>query len=154
VEHARGRDRRVPDGIRSQGVEERRPQRPHRAETVAAAEDGAVDIERFPVMIRLSQIQGEIRSLAVRLDDLHTILERLERAGTGGLGLMRPVWQGVAEPIPYGITARANPMTHPVTPLSADRTADVGREEALAGVRALFLRRRSWWQRLPDLLRG
>jgi excisionase family DNA binding protein len=55
-------------------------------------------------------------------------------------------------PVPAGITARPNPMTHPATLF---RPSCVGnRDEALAPERELFKgRRRVWWYRLPLVAR-
>ena len=114
-----------------------------------------VDIERFPVMIRLSQIQGEIRSLADRIEGIYDLLDRMPEPADGRVAAAPPIGSNTVDPIPPGITARANPMTHPVTPHSAGGSTESGRDEVLANVRALFMmRRRPWWQRLPDLLRG
>jgi hypothetical protein len=53
-------------------------------------------------------------------------------------------------PIPVGITARPNPMTHPETVISSWRL--VSREEALAPIREALdpARRQPWWQRLAN----
>jgi excisionase family DNA binding protein len=54
-------------------------------------------------------------------------------------------------PIPHGITARPNPMTHPETVISSWRL--LSREEALAPLRAALdpaQRRHPWWQRLTQ----
>jgi hypothetical protein len=54
-------------------------------------------------------------------------------------------------PIPHGITARPNPMTHPETVISSWRL--LSREEALAPVRAALdpaQRRHPWWHRLTQ----
>ena len=113
-----------------------------------------MDVESFPVMVRLSEVQGQIAALNRRLDRFGDTLERLEQALADG-ALARAAFRGAEGPFPQGVTARANPMTHPITPLTARAAPDSGRDEALASVRALFtMRRRPWWQRLPDLLRG
>ncbi len=121
---------------------------------VAPEDDEPVDIESFPVMVRLGEVQGQIAALNRRLDRFADTLDRLERA-LSDPAMARASFHDAEEPFPQGITARANPMTHPMTPLSARAAPDSGRDEALASVRALFMmRRRPWWQRLPDLLRG
>ena len=104
------------------------------------------ETEEFPVMVRLGEVQYQIAALARRIEHLGETIDRLEQ----GVRLIRIG----EEPLRQGVTARANPMTHPVTPFSAPTTLDTGRDEALASVRELFMRRRPWWQRLPDLLRG
>jgi len=117
-------------------------------------DDEPMDVESFPVMLRLNEVQGQIAALNRRLDRFADTLERIEQVLCDRSAPRASVC-GAEEPVPQGVTARANPMTHPITPLSARVAPDTGRDEALAGVRALFLmRRRPWWQRLPDLLRG
>jgi hypothetical protein len=128
---------------------------PSRGEiAVVEREDGEpVDVEGFPVMVRLGEVQAQIAALSRRLERFGDVLERMEQAIADG-ALARSGFRAGEEPFPQGVTARANPMTHQVTPLSARAAPDSGRDEALASVRALFMRRRPWWQRLPDLLRG
>lgn len=115
--------------------------------------DDAADLESFPVMARLGQVQRQIIALSDRIEQLGDLLERVEQA-IGGRALSSVGWHVDDRPFPQGVTARANPMTHPVTPPSTPRALDTGRDEALASVRALFTRRRPWWQRLPDLIKG
>lgn len=118
-------------------------------------DDDQADVEGFPVMVRLGQIQGQMSYLNQRMERFAEALERLERSVSEALAGAAPTWRSADEPFPQGVTARANPMTHPLTPMSAHTPQDNGRDEALNTVRALFLhRRRPWWQRLPDLLRG
>lgn len=95
-------------------------------------------IERRGDDDQLGLLNGSVESLADRLG-------RLERM----LTLVSEERWNAARP-----TTRANPMTHPVTPVThPDGAAD--RADALASVRALFQARpRSWWQRLPGLPRG
>lgn len=116
---------------------------------MALGEDAA-EIETFPVMIRLNEIRHEVHALHQQISHFGSALDRMERIVGDGLIAARVSMQpiGVA---PVGITARANPMTHPITPMSSSRSHDNGRDEALASVRALFVtaRRRPWWQRLP-----
>jgi hypothetical protein len=120
-------------------------------ESWPAVEDEVVDLEGFPVMVRLSQIQSQVAYLTQTLERMNQTIERLERGlADGVLGARAPM----REAVPYGVTARANPMTHPITPLSARSVPDQSREDALASVRALFNPPKPWWQRLPDLLRG
>jgi hypothetical protein len=116
-------------------------------------EDG-VDLDAFPVMVRLSQVQSQIGYLTQTIERLSQTVERVERGLVDGT-IFRAGWRAAESPFPNGITARANPMTHPVTPLSIRPERDHSRDDALASVRALFTHsRRPWWQRLPDLLRG
>ena len=59
------------------------------------------------------------------------------------------------EPFPTGITARPNPMTHPLS--CVHPAVDRPRDEVLDPVRELFLRhgrQRPWWRRLPVMQRG
>ena len=117
------------------------------------SEDGA-DLDAFPVMVRLSQVQSQIGYLTQTVERLSQTVERVERGLVDGT-IVRAGWRAAESPFPNGITARANPMTHPVTPLSVRPERDHSRDDALASVRALFVHsRRPWWQRLPDLLRG
>jgi hypothetical protein len=153
VERARGRDRGPAADDRSLTLDRRGPARSDLA-VVDLEDDEPMDVESFPVMVRLSEVQSQIAALNRRLDRVGDVLERLDQAIRDGL-VARATTRGAEEPFPQGVTARANPMTHPVTPLSARAAPDTGRDEALASVRALFtMRRRPWWQRLPDLLRG
>ena len=152
MERARGRDR--------EGIDDGRPLELGRLGLARddrlafeAADDEPADVEGFPVMVRLGELQGQIGALARRMERFADVLDRLDQAIAGG-ALARASSRGADEPFPTGVTARANPMTHPVTPPSARTAPDTGRDEALATVRALFTRRRPWWQRLPDLLRG
>ena len=119
--------------------------------------DEAAEIESFPVMIRLGQIQGQLAVLTQRVERMSRVLEQVEREyGEGGTARLSPRHADDDNPVvPYGITARPNPMTHPLTPLNSAVIPENNRDDALAGVRALFAaRRRPWWQRLPDILRG
>lgn len=110
----------------------------------------AGEIETFPVMIRLNEIRHEVLVLHQQMTHFGSMLDRMERIVGDGFVAARVAMQpvGVA---PVGITARANPMTHPITPMSSIRSHDNGRDEALASVRSLFAtaRRRPWWHRLP-----
>ena len=118
-------------------------------------DDDHVDVEGFPVVVRLAEIQSQMAHLTQRVDRIVDLLDRVERAIADGLSATRGVWRGGDKPFPHGITGRANPMTHPLTPLSVRSAAtDTGRDEVLSTVRALFQHRRPWWQRLPGLLRG
>ena len=117
-------------------------------------DDGAPEIDGFPVMVRLGQVQGQIAQLVQSVDQISRALHRLEQLVVAGEFNVRGTGQAAGAPFPVGITARANPMTHPLTPLSLPIIADTSRDHALAPVRALFQRRRPWWQRLPDVLRG
>ena len=116
---------------------------------MALGEDNA-EIETFPVMIRLNEIRHEVMTLHQQMSQFSTVLNRMERIVGDGLVAARAAMRDSAV-APVGITARANPMTHPITPMSSSRSHDNGRDEALASVRALFesARRRPWWQRLP-----
>jgi hypothetical protein len=151
VERARGRDRGAVDEDRPLELGRFGSARDDRV-AFDPAEDEPADVEGFPVMVRLGELQGQIGALARRMERFGEVLERLEQAIAGGA--FARAARGADEPFPAGVTARANPMTHPVTPPSARTAPDTGRDEALATVRALFTRRRPWWQRLPDLLRG
>lgn len=118
------------------------------------ADDESVDLEGFPVMVRLSQVQSQIGYLTQTVERFSQTLERVERGLADGTLGPRGGWRSMDALAPTGITARANPMTHPLTPIST-RTELGGRDETLAGVRALFQpRSRPWWQRLPEILRG
>ena len=117
-------------------------------------DDGAQAIDGFPVMVRLGQVQGQIAQLVQSVDQISRALHRLEQLVVAGEFNVRGSAQAACARFPVGITARANPMTHPLTPLSVPIAADTSRDDALAPVRARFQRRRPWWQRLPDVLRG
>jgi hypothetical protein len=116
---------------------------------MALGEDSA-EIETFPVMIRLNEIRHEVMFLHQQMSQFGAVLNRMERIVGDGL-VMAGASGRAANVVPVGVTARANPMTHPVTPMSSSRSHDNGRDEALASVRALFAsaQRRPWWQRLP-----
>jgi len=116
-----------------------------------AQQDDVDDAESFPVMVRLGEIRGEIGILTEQISRFGESLERLERTVGDGVLAARFAARGDTERFPAGVTARANPMTHPVTPMSARGPMDTGRDEALETVRNLFMRRRPWWQRLPLL---
>ena len=125
------------------------------AAPLSRRDDDQADVEGFPVMVRLAEVQHQIVHLSHRVDRIAEILDRVEQAIADGLSTTRASWRGGEEPFPHGVTARANPMTHPLTPFSVGSAiGDTGRDEALSTVRALFQQRRPWWQRLPDLLRG
>jgi hypothetical protein len=118
----------------------------------SGVEDDTADLDGFPVMVRLSQVQSQVAYLTQTVERMNQTIERLERGLADGTLGARAGWR---DPPPYGITARANPMTHPITPLSTRSSmTDHSREDALATVRALFNRPKPWWQRLPDLLKG
>lgn len=66
-----------------------------------------------------------------------------------------PLPVAVSVPFPAGITARPNPMTHPLDGPEPAHAAI--RDDLLEPVRALFKTeagRRAWWQRLPLVVRG
>lgn len=119
--------------------------------------DEAAEIESFPVMIRLGQIQSQLAALTRTVERMGRALEQMEGdyRAAGPARVARPRDTDNGPVVPYGITARPNPMTHPLTPLNSAVIPENNREDALASVRALFAtRRRPWWQRLPDILRG
>lgn len=118
-------------------------------------DDAASELEAFPVMVRLSQVQSQIGYLTQTVERLSRTVERLERAVADGLIGFRQGARAGEFVAPLGVTARANPMTHPVTTPTTRAAFDAGRDDALAGVRALFQApKRPWWERLSELLRG
>lgn len=152
MERARGRDRGPADDGRALGWDRVASTRDEIA-LVEPEDDESVDVDGFPVMVRLTEIQHQLGALVRRMERFGEALERIEE--TIARGALARAGRELDEPFRNGVTARANPMTHPVTPPSVRAPVDTGREEALATVRALFARsRRPWWQRLPDLLRG
>lgn len=118
-------------------------------------DDTAADLEAFPVMVRLSQVQSQIGYLTQTVERLSQTVERLERALADGLIGLRHGARSSEPFAPTGVTARANPMTHPVTTPTTRAAFDAGRDDALAGVRVLFQTpRRPWWERFSEHLRG
>jgi hypothetical protein len=134
-------------------VEWQRPLAAHEPALLHLVDEDAA-VERFPVMVRLGQIQDQLAALTRSVERLERVVERLEQSGTvAAPGRARAVESTAL--VPAGVTARPNPMTHPLTPLNRAVVPDGSRDDVLAGVRQLFAtRRRSWWQRLPNLLRG
>jgi hypothetical protein len=153
VERVEKRGRESENGLEPIDWEQVLVQRGDPSPEVVEDEDG-VDLDGFPVMVRLSQVQSQIAYLTQTVERLSQTVERVERGLVDGT-IVRAGWRAADTPFPSGITARANPMTHQVTPLSARAERDSSRDDALASVRALFAQtRRPWWQRLPELLRG
>ncbi len=153
MERVEKRGRESEDGFEPIDWEQVLEQRRDPSAEVVEDEDG-VDLDAYPVMVRLSQVQSQIAYLTQTVERLSQTVERLERGLVDGT-IVRAGWRAADAPFPNGVTARANPMTHPVTPLSARTERDSSRDDALASVRALFVHtRRPWWQRLPELLRG
>lgn len=112
----------------------------------------AVEADGLPVMARLSQVLAQVGQLTDTVDHLNATIARLERT-VAEKSFAAGHWN--SKTVPRGITARPNPMTRSLTPLSAAQFSDNGREEALATVRTLFEPRRvPWWQKLPGLQRG
>lgn len=149
---------RVEDRVRavdrSQDATNRDP-RYAESQAVALPVEETLDLERFPVMVRLSEVQRQIGYLTQTVERFYQMLEHVEHRLAGGTLGVRGGLRGDDAPFAAGVTLRANPMTHPVTPISTPAERPESREDTLAGVRALFLQpRRPWWQRLPQLLRG
>ena len=134
-----------------------------------------------PARSRTMRLQDQVDALTQKVETLTTKLieaeaeqqhlrrqlQRRLREANGSQPVLPPTPEGVEiepdvdghgmtvipppNPIPHGITARPNPMTHPEEVISSWRL--LSREEALAPIRAALdpaQRRHAWWQKLTQ----
>jgi len=99
---------------------------------------------------RMAQLQEQVERLSHTVRFLAALVTELSQdriAARQKEDSLPPAPQASpGERVPFGITARPNPMTHPLSALEPVHVPS--REEALAPTRSLFTRptRRTWWQ--------